>query len=202
MAVLLIGAGTIVTAYVLQPTESKAQVSSLEISNLVTGVQRTALLSMTNASEGSLKIIWFATAPSTVQLYLAIGCNNESGTGCNLGTPLGSWRNQTTGSWNTTGPLVFPYLMAVRTESANGGSFSASASETISAMSTPLPALTQLFIDAAAATLLILGSIAVFLALFLRGGVYRENESLVSRSAEDAEAIADGYAVREPPRRR
>ncbi len=58
------------------------------------------------------------------------------------------------------------------------------------------PLWTALLVDAVAVALGAVGAVALFLGLFLRGGVFRGPPPMVSRSAEDAEEIAGGS----PPR--
>jgi hypothetical protein len=57
-----------------------------------------------------------------------------------------------------------------------------------------LPALSLLLSEAAAGALGVIGAVALFLGLFLRGGVYRGPRPLTSRSADDAAAIASEAA--------
>ncbi len=152
-----------------------------------------ALIQGTDTASGTFELHWSATMAARVDLYAAPGCTAPAPT-CATGTPLVGWASQASGNWSTSGDLRFPYLLVWSSPSGAPGTFSANALES-SPGSPSYLALGNLVIDGGAATLALVGAVAIFLGLFLRGGVYRGPAPLVSRSAEDAAEIARG-----PPR--
>lgn len=147
-----------------------------------------ALIQGTDSGRGTFTLHWSATAPARVALYSAVGCATAS-LACISAPPLASWGGNASGDWAASGDLRFPLLLAWSSPTGAPGEFSASAVEASPGPS-PLPSLGVVLIDGGAAVLAVLGGVAIFLGLFLRGGVYRGPAPLVSRSADDAEEVA------------
>jgi hypothetical protein len=147
------------------------------------------LLPGTDADRGTFSISWRATAPIDVTLYPAAGCTEPSAS-CATGPAVATWKALTSGAWSVSGGLHFPYLIAWSESSSNVGNFTASGVESTD-VTVPPNVLDTLLVDGAAASLAVIGGIAVFLGLFLRSGVYRGPTPIVSRSAEDVEAISN-----------
>lgn len=145
-----------------------------------------ALLAGSDTASGTLVVGWRASSPVNVTLYPAAGCR-VAGLDCATGPAAESWSTAVVGNWSTTGHLTFPYLL-VWQGAAVAGNLTASGTETTDVRVTP-PLLTTLLIDGAGAALGVLGGVAVFLGLFLRGGVYDRPPAVVSRSAEDVDEI-------------
>ena len=89
------------------------------------------------------------------------------------------------GYWSTSGVLSFPYLLNVSNTAAAPASFLATFTESFTVHTGPIPPVTELFVYTGGAILTVIGALAVFLGLFLRGGVYRGPPRVTSRSAED-----------------
>ena len=147
-----------------------------------------ALLQGSNSSSGSLTVTWSASIPTSVRLYSSPGCRSAAGP-CSLSDLVHTWPAATNGSWTMSGSLVFPFLVIWNTSSPTTGTFGLTA---VALVSTPEPApiWQSAIVLAAAAALGVIGAIAVFLGLFLRGGAFAGPAPLVSRSADDASEIA------------
>ena len=105
--------------------------------------------------------------------------------------PLATWSNQTSGSWSFTGRLTGPLYLEWYNPGPSGGSISFTLRQTVTSGS-GLAGIGALLVDASLVILAAIGGLALFLGVFLRGGVYRGPAPLVSQSAEDAEAISAG----------
>ncbi len=150
-----------------------------------------ALLQGTDTTAGTLTLHWSATASARVALFAAAGCP-VAAPSCASGTPLVQWAGARYGNWSTAGDLRFPYLLVWSgAASAASGTFSANGLES-SPGATGYLSVGSLVIDGGAVTLAVIGGVAIFLGLFLRGDVYGGPRPLVSRSAEDAAEIARG----------
>ena len=155
-----------------------------------------ALLSGDDSDAGTLSVSWRSSAPVNVSLYPAAGCR-VAALACATGPATTSWSAVSAGNWSTSGRLAFPYLLVWTGAGPSGGNLTASGTETRDVPVTP-PLLTTLLIDGAGGVLAVIGGIAVFLGLFLRGGVYERRAPLVSRDADDVEAIARENRDSEP----
>jgi hypothetical protein len=146
-----------------------------------------ALLQGTNSSSAVVTVTWSATVPTSVRIYSAPGC--RSAAGCTLSSPIRSWTSGLSGNWTFAGALILPYVVIWNTSSATSGTFGLTA---VASVSTPIPAPVwqTVIVDGAGIALAVIGAVALFLGLFLRGGAFRGPAPLVSRSADDAEDIA------------
>lgn len=194
----MLGVATIAT-FALLPGSS---VVTNEVATLPQGFSEhatgLALLPGSDTGKGSLAVSWHTNAPANVTLYPAAGCRAAS-LNCATGGPLATWAASTAGNWSESGALTFPYLLVWTGTGPTNGSLTATATETRS-VAAPPPLVLTLLIDGAGAVLAGLGGLAVFLGLFLRGGVYEPRAPLVSHSAEDvAEILDDGSREGPPP---
>src|SRR5258708_22238816 len=119
---------------------------------------------------GDLEIAWRSALPLTVSIYSSGGC--PPGTdGCGDWALVANWTATPSGSWWLNGTLAFPYLLAWQNPGAVGGPLAlttvvvAPAGESFSMWSVVVLGL-------GIAALAVVGSIAVFLGLFLRAGPY------------------------------
>lgn len=153
------------------------------------------LIQGTATADGTLTLHWSATVGAKVALYRAPGCAVAT-PACAVGPPLVAWASNLSGVWSAQGALAFPYLLDWVSAGNATGAFSADALEE-SPGAPSLASFGSLLIDGGAAVLGVIAAVALFLGLFLRGGVYGEAPPIVSRSADDAAEIARG--PRPPP---
>lgn len=191
-AVLLVLALAAVVLVTFSPAGARVTQSVWTIppEGLLPGATNFALLPGSNTTQGTITLTWSASIPTSVRLYESPGCRAAS-LSCAQGTPARAWSAVRSGNWSTSGNLVFPFLVVWNTSAPLGGSWGLTAVETVTTSLAP-PIWQTLVIDAAGAALAIVGAVALFLGLFLRGGAFAGPAPLVSRSAEDAEEIAGG----------
>lgn len=196
LVVLAVGAVAVVT---LVPSGTHVTQNTVHIPPTGTGANetQTALLPGTTATEATFSVSWQSSVPTQVWLYSVPGCTRAS-LACATGSAVEHWSAATAGNWTSDSDLVFPYLVVWNTSSPTPGVWQLSAAETVTT-SLALPLWETVVIIAAGAALALVGGVAVFLGLFLRGGVYQGPAPVVSRSAEDAEPVARGPPAR--PRR-
>jgi len=141
------------------------------------------------ASSGAvLTVAWRTPGPLSVDLFPAGRCPSGSRT-CNPAGAVATWSGLAGSRWSINGPEQFPYELVWASNSSVPMNFTATATETWNSTATS-PIWTAVIVDAVAVALGAVGAVAVFLGLFLRGGVYRGPAPVVSRSAEDVEEIA------------
>ena len=187
---LLVLAVAAVSVVMLTPpgTRETRNVWTVPTEELIAGATNFALFPGSNASDADLSVSWSGTVPTAVRFYEAPGCAAPSLT-CARGTPAHAWPAALSGNWSEHGSLVLPFLVVWNTSAPTAGTWGLTAVESIS---TPVsPGLwSTVVIDAASAALGVVGAVALFLGLFLRGGAFRGPAPLVSRSAEDVTEIA------------
>ena len=147
------------------------------------------------ALAGSLEIHWQSSRPLDVALYSSGGCPPGT-SGCAGWSPAANWTGATAGNWTVSGTVRFPYLLTWANPGAAPASVALSSVTTESSTAT-LSTLSELVLGLGVGVLGFGGGLALFLGLFLRGGVYGARPPPVSRSAEDVERIAE--APGEPP---
>lgn len=143
------------------------------------------LLTGSDTGSGSLSVGWHSSSSLNVSLYSAPGCRVAT-VACASGPALAGWAVTTSGNWSTHGSLAFPFLVVWSSVGPLGGNITVSGTETTDVVVSP-PLLTTLLIDGAGGVLAVIGGVAIFLGLFLRGGVYAGPPRITSRSAEDLE---------------
>ncbi|MCI4350478.1 MAG: hypothetical protein L3K15_03070 [Thermoplasmata archaeon] len=142
----------------------------------------TASLYLSWKSSVVLNVTFGNVAPCGVRLF---GCPPPAPPSQSVG-----WSLATSGQWNFSGAVVGPYYLYWGNAGTSGGSISFTLRETVT-QGRPYASLTVLLVDASLVVLSAIGGVAVFLGLFLRGGVYRGGPPpVVSRSAEDAADVA------------
>ncbi len=181
-------AALVVVTFVPGGTHQVQDVSTIPSELLSPNATNYALLTGANTSQGSYTLTWTSTVPAEVRLYEVPGCRAAS-LDCVRGDPAGTWSGTEGGTWTDSGALGFPYLVVWNSSASVPGAWGLSAVETVSS---PIasPWWQMFVIDAAGGALAVVGAVALFLGLFLRGGAFRGPAPLVSRSAEDAESIA------------
>jgi hypothetical protein len=145
---------------------------------------------MQNTSQGTLRLAWSASGPLSFSLYHPKDCSQFPD--CPTGSAIAAWTAQTSGSWSTSGSLVFPFLLNVSNTGGNAASFRASFSESFVVHAAGIPAVTELFIYTGGAILTVIGALAVFLGIFLRGGVYQGPAPIHPRTASDHDLLYPG----------
>lgn len=192
LALAIVGAGVILSGFLapVNPGSTTARLSSISAPNIVPNQTRVAQISMTNTSSGYFEISWSSTHDLSVTLYQGVRCSGPSGY-CISGPALVAWPSNTSGSWNRTGPLSFPYLLSMYNLALINISLRGTLAESFTTGPNSLPTWAMVIILAGGVTLLAIGALAVFLGLFLRSGVYTVPESVTPRYAHELDRPGD-----------
>lgn len=131
---------------------------------------------VTLVKSATFSLNWTGSASVQVFLYVAGVCGNGSGEYvCGEGGPVAHWWSAT-GTWTWSGAATEPWLIVVYNVNGTTVSFSGSMVETYPAKGTFTDGIGLLVLILASVVLLGIGSLAVFLGLFLRGGVYGRSQ--------------------------
>jgi len=165
----VVGAGVLASAFFLPPPTTEAQLGSLTVPNLAAGHTYNSVIVGTNVSSGTLAISWTSTAAIKGALYRSAPCA-EQPSPCPVGSPLVQWPANLSGRWLYQGALAFPLILAITNNGPNIVTVQGTPVELYSVGGTPTWAVLSIF--AGAGILIGIGGLAVFLGLFLRGGIY------------------------------
>jgi hypothetical protein len=138
----------------------------------------------TNSSTGTLEFTWSATHSIAVAVYQGVPCSAASHY-CISGSALANWPANSTGAWNRSGALTFPYLLSMQNSEFANATLRGSVAESFTVQMASVPTWTLLLILAGGVLLVAIGALAVFLGLFLRSGVYTEPEHVTPRYAHE-----------------
>jgi hypothetical protein len=180
VALAVVGAGLTLAAFFEPGNPSQSQVNPLAAPNLEPGLPRTMYVWLQNVSSGSLDVSWVSSADVNVTIYRATDCRFLSGFGgtvsttqyCPDGPALASWPANSSGHWNTTGPITFPLILNLADVGPKTVNVNAVFDEIWASTSPRVP--TWIFVStlAGGAACITIGGISIFLGLFLRSGVY------------------------------
>ncbi len=196
---LLLGAGA-VSAFLLVPQRGVTSDDTTVVGPVTTppgATPHAAVLTGSNTGSGTFDLHWLSSTPAIVDLYDASACPSQP-TSCHLGLPMASWNGNTSGVWHLSGPVSFPLLLSWRAAGNLSASFQATAEEQWTT-APAIPMLTLLLVYGSGGALAVVGAVAVFLGLFLRGGVYRGPAPIISRSADDVDDLVRSEAPGRPP---
>jgi hypothetical protein len=145
-----------------------------EIPTIESGPNQTRMVLLLGANgTAQFTVQWQSTADFQVTLYNVPGCGSANLT-CASDPPIASWASSRSGNYTLSGRMAFPFLL-VWTDRA--GSFASL--QATSVCSWNVPASTSLWsalaADVAAGSLGCIGAVLLFLGLFVRSGVYRED---------------------------
>ncbi|MGA7477273.1 MAG: hypothetical protein WBW47_08750 [Thermoplasmata archaeon] len=173
----LLGAGLIVTLFFLSGGPVTSSQISFEAPSLAGHSNQTWVVSGPSPGTGSVTLSWSTGVAANVSLWPATTCVGPMGS-CPTGPPDLSWVLATSGK-ETVSPSDAPvYILLVTNPGNNPLRFSAVVSVTSSSGS-PLTAWSWGLIATGGVALLAIGGIALFLGLFLPGGVYRDPDGEV-----------------------
>lgn len=175
---LTLSGGTLATLYFGGDGSPTTVVTPYAQFNLGANTTENLPLYGPNSSTGQFSLVWQANSPIVVTLEEAQPCPGQ------CAEVLYEWSSNLSGKWEGTGSFKYPLQCVLD----NAGSRSATVTMTGRAVGTNpthFPLEVDLVLGAGAAGLLLVGGLAIFLGLFLRGDPYRERPSTVSPSAED-----------------
>jgi hypothetical protein len=170
-AVLIVLAGSLFYGILTQPSGSGRQSTHLLRFQIPSGENATAFAWGLNGSQVAFAVSWHASAQVSGVLSEPSGCRGTP-TSCATGSVLVRWGPNGSGAWAIPDAGTFPMLLKF----TNSGPAPASVAVSVVASTAP-PTVLAPWVSASAlissATLGAVGALALFLGLFLRGGVFR-----------------------------
>ncbi len=178
LAIALIGGGMVASLFLLGGVQTT---NLYDVSFVLPGnVTENATVKVTPDSSGSVSFSWSAKGSSSVSVWAAGTCPSGQGI-CATGPALYAWSTTTGGRWSKSGAIGTYYNVSTTNLAGKQIQFSGTFSEEYTTSDSGLT-LTQLsLILAGAIVLLGIGGVAIFLGLFLRGGVYSDPAGNVAR---------------------
>jgi hypothetical protein len=172
VAVALIGVGVLLVAFGLSSGPSGSLVEGVNAPHIAGDSNYTHVIPASLQKSASVVYAWSSTRSVQVYLYVAAGCpNNTAGYVCPGGPALKTWWSDT-GVWSWTGSVSEPWLLIVVNPNSTAASYNSTLVESYPAM-TAFGSGWNLFVLLIGSIVLIgIGALALFLGLFLRGGVY------------------------------
>ena len=140
-----------------------------------------------NGSSEQFTLAWHASVPIVVSLIESQPCAAN----CSQGRILFNWTSNASGAWSGTGPFRYPLECVLHNTATRTATVSLTGRAVASSM-VHFALEVELILGAGAAGLILVGGLAIFLGLFLRGDPYGPESPLVSQSADDAEDIVGG----------
>ena len=168
----IIGAGLLVSLLYFPTSQPETLVTTASVGDLGPGQTRSVTLSEHASSSASLSLDWSGSALSRVSFWATAPCGGGTSGACAVSPPLRTWSGNVSGQWSSSGPVGGTYILTVTNPGNVSLSLSAATTENYQTGSSLLT-VSVAFIITGGAVLVGFGAIAVFLGLFLPGGVYR-----------------------------
>jgi hypothetical protein len=173
--IAVIGAGLIIVLFVLSGGSTTSSRTSFADPALSGHSNQTWTIAGPPWSGGSISIVWTTSADANVTLIPATSCVGPSGF-CPVGPAVLNWTMATSGKGTVASTNASLYVLRVMNSGGNPLTFSAQVSVTYSP-GVPFGMWIMVTIIAGGVTLLVIGGVALFLGLFLPGGVYRDADA-------------------------
>ncbi|HYB78657.1 MAG TPA: hypothetical protein VEG66_02720 [Thermoplasmata archaeon] len=171
-ALAVIGGGLFFTLFVISGGPASTTRLSFDNPDIPGHVSWPEVIARSTTSSASISLVWSTNAPANVSLTPAGPCNSSLGV-CPIGPPLFTWTQALSGKESGTSANASAFILVV----ANPGTVTLEFTGTVSVGYTPgspLPPWAWGLIALGGVVLLAMGGIALFLGLFLPGGVYRD----------------------------
>lgn len=120
--------------------------------------------------QGSFLLSWSTHLPLVVKVYTSTGCQ-PGVAGCPAWKLVFNASDSPAGNFSAGAPIHFPFLFSWANPSGNSGGVQLTAATTMQGEASLSP-ISQLLLGLGVGALGFVGGIALFLGLFLRGGVY------------------------------
>lgn len=134
---------------------------------------------------GTFEVRWQSAIPISASLWGSGGCDPRSA-GCPGWFPVENWTSARSGNWSISGTVRFPFLFTWSNPGPTSGMIVLTTSTTQGGTASLAP-LSELLLGLGVGVLAFGGGIAVFLGLFLRGGVYSPQPAPLPRHPDDVE---------------
>jgi len=171
-AIAIIGGGLIITLFLFSSGPTTTTLLNFDNPAVGPHTDWPEAFTRSTAVPGSVGLSWNSSAPATVTLTPAVLCDTPLGV-CPDGPPVLSWTSATSGEGTVSSANASAYILDV--ENPSNATLRFTASVTVSYHpGPPLSTWAWGLIALGGITLLGIGGVAVFLGLFLPGGVYDE----------------------------
>lgn len=168
----VIGAGLIVTLFFLSSSALTTNRTSFENPTLSAQSTWQEVVTRSTPGQASVVLTWNSSEPVNVTFTPAQTCDSLLGY-CPVGAPVFNWTLKTSGQSTDSSASATAYILGVVNPNSGESRVSAVVSVTYNPGS-PLPDWGWILIVAGGVILVAIGGIAVFLGLFLPGGVYQD----------------------------
>jgi hypothetical protein len=171
-AIAIIGGGLFFTLFIVSGGPTSTTRLSFDNPNIPGHSTWPEIISPSTTTAISIGLSWSTNEPANVSLTPAGPCANNSLEACPTGPPLFSWTYATSGHETSNSAKAQAYILAVTNPWTGTLQFSGVVSVSTAAGSL-FPTWAWGLIALGGVVLLAIGGIAIFLGLFLPGGVYR-----------------------------
>lgn len=181
-----LGAGTVAVLYFAVAGTGTIVTNVVPPIPVTLGPNQTVTLPFngTTGTSETFSLSWHATSAIHVVLQQSSPCGRD----CPGGPVLVVWDSNLSGTWSGHGPFQYPVLCQLTNPQPRGTNATISG-RAVSTIPAPLPWAYGLLLGAGAAGLFLVGGLAVFLGLFLRGDPYGPRPPLVSHSPDDLDDV-------------
>ena len=168
--IALIGVAVLLVAFSLSSGTSGSVVENVRVPAIGGHTTYADVIPASLVSSASVVFAWASTQSVEVALYDAVPCANATGSLCPGSTAIASWWS-TSGVASWTGAVTNPWYLEVVNPNASVAAYNGTLAESYPAptMGGDLPLVVLLL---GAVALMGIGALALFLGMFLRGGVY------------------------------
>ena len=166
-----LGAGLILTLFALSPGPATVTQFAVIAPDIPAHENQSWFVPGPASGGGSITVVWNSTTAVNVSLWLAATCISPTGF-CATGNPALAWSMTTIGK-GTVSSSAPAYILVASNPGGGQARFSGSVSVTYG-RGPVLPTWSWGLIALGALVLMVIGGIALFLGLFLAGGVYED----------------------------
>jgi len=173
VAVALVGAGVLLVAISLSSGTSGSIVEGVSAPVIAANTNYTHVIPSSPQRSAAVIFAWSSTRSVQVSLYVAGGCPNQTvGYVCPSGGALKHWWSET-GTWSWSGAVTEPWLLIVVNPNSTAAALNGTLVESYPAPTSFSSGINLVVLLVGSILLIGIGALALFLGLFLRGGVYQ-----------------------------
>jgi len=175
LVIAVLGAALILTLFALSQSSATTTQFTPQETGLGAHLNQTWVVPAPAPGAGSIGLSWTATPAANVSLWPATPCSNPLGF-CPTGTAALSWSSAASGKGTVSSAVSSTYVLVL--VNPGSGPLKFSGVVTVIYGSGPvLPVWSWGLIALGGLALMAIGGIALFLGLFLPGGVYRDPDA-------------------------
>lgn len=181
VAVALVGAGVLLVAISLSSGISGSIVEGVSAPIIAANSNYYHVIPSSPQKSAAVIFAWSSTRSVQVSLYVAGGCPNGTlDYVCPNGNALAHWWSDT-GTWSWTGSVSEPWILAVDNPNSSVASLNGTLVESYPAPNAFSSGINFVVLLVGSILLIGIGALALFLGLFLRGGIYQPKPTPVGQ---------------------